>query len=269
MIKDLLNQVKKTVVFIGKPTEDRKDTAVLGTGVLVEIGSKCYLATAKHVIFNLDEKGEVVSKRDNLCGIINTVHQRYTMAAIPFSALEANGAKWMYDKNNSQVDLALIAFDYEIAKQPEKGIGVDVNSVKGTYFIDPSLLYETLDVFYVSYHPGLTSPSQDHKVAPIIRDGIIARIQEDKMLYIDGFAFPGNSGSPVFDKASGNFVGIISAYLPYRDEAVSKQTGKTRVIFEENTGLSQVWSGNCLKVIVSQHEVQAIEGPNNNIKEVK
>ncbi|GAG99454.1 unnamed protein product, partial [marine sediment metagenome] len=40
----------------------------------------------------------------------------------------------------------------------------------------------------------------------------------------------------------GKFIGIIGEYIPYREIAISTQTGRPRVIFEENTGLSRVWS---------------------------
>ncbi len=35
--------------------------------------------------------------------------------------------------------------------------------------------------------------------------------------------------------------GIIRAYVPYREMAFSAQTKQRRIVFEENTGLSQVW----------------------------
>ena len=63
-------------------------------------------------------------------------------------------------------------------------------------------------------------------------------LQNDKTILIDAFAFPGNSGSPVFLKSSpirydtntfniggdelgDKFIGIIGAYIPYEDVAVS------------------------------------------------
>jgi hypothetical protein len=35
-------------------------------------------------------------------------------------------------------------------------------------------------------------------------------------------------------------IGIVQAYVPYQDVAVSLQTARPRVIFEENTGLAAV-----------------------------
>jgi len=91
----------------------------------------------------------------------------------------------------------------------------------------------------------------------ICRTGCIARIQDmheglsDQFL-IDAMVFPGNSGGPVISKPQlsslqntqkverSKLMGIVRAYVPYREAAVSKQTGHDRVIFEENSGLAVV-----------------------------
>jgi S1-C subfamily serine protease len=77
-------------------------------------------------------------------------------------------------------------------------------------------------------------------------------LQEQASFLIDANIFPGNSGGPVvtrpeissiegtkaIDKAA--LIGIVKSYLTYKDVAVSQQTGKPRVIFEENSGLALV-----------------------------
>ena len=64
--------------------------------------------------------------------------------------------------------------------------------------------------------------------------------------------FPGNSGGPVFLRPettalqgtnphmASKLIGVVHAYLPYFDAAISQQTGRPRVIFEENSGLARV-----------------------------
>ena len=91
----------------------------------------------------------------------------------------------------------------------------------------------------------------------ITRQGIVARVQPwlkgyDRTFLIDASIFPGNSGGPVFLKpelasiegtksnSHCSLIGMVSYYLAYREEAISKQTGLTRVIFEENSGLAAV-----------------------------
>ena len=108
-------------------------------------------------------------------------------------------------------------------------------------------------MFFLSYQPGIRI---QQRISPIIRSGIISLINEDNTFFVDAAAFPGNSGSPVFLKLSsvvnesgqvsyqtgGKFIGVIGEYLPYQEVAISTQTNRPRVVFEENTGLSRVWS---------------------------
>ena len=61
----------------------------------------------------------------------------------------------------------------------------------------------------------------------------------------------------------GKFIGIIGEYLPYKEIAVSVQTGRPRVVFEENTGLSRVWSVEYLNEII---ESDAFKDQIENIK---
>lgn len=91
----------------------------------------------------------------------------------------------------------------------------------------------------------------------IVRSGNIARIQDaidhrSNEFLIDAFTFPGNSGGPVVTKpeltriegtkavSSAYLIGVIQSYVPYQDFAISKQTGRLRVMFEENSGLTAV-----------------------------
>jgi hypothetical protein len=91
----------------------------------------------------------------------------------------------------------------------------------------------------------------------IVRHGAIARIRDwlagaSKEFLVDATVFPGNSGGPVVTRptstsiqgtkrvAAAHLIGIVKGYVPYSDVAVSAQTGRTRVTFEENSGLSAV-----------------------------
>lgn len=91
----------------------------------------------------------------------------------------------------------------------------------------------------------------------IVRSGSIARIRDilqgsSKDFLIDAFVFPGNSGGPAVSKpealaitgtksqSSAYLIGIIKSYVPYKDIAISVQTQRPRVVFEENSGLAAV-----------------------------
>jgi len=91
----------------------------------------------------------------------------------------------------------------------------------------------------------------------IVRHGTIARIKDaisrgSPEFLLETLIYPGNSGGPVVTKPemvkisgtksvkSANLIGVVKSYVPYREVAVSEQTGRPRVIFEENSGLTAV-----------------------------
>lgn len=101
----------------------------------------------------------------------------------------------------------------------------------------------------------------------IVRHGVIARIRDwlkgnARTFLIDSSIYPGNSGGPVLlkpelasikgtkadDKCS--LIGMVSSYLPYTEVAVSQQTGRPRMIFEENSGLGLVVPPNVIQEAV-------------------
>jgi hypothetical protein len=101
---------------------------------------------------------------------------------------------------------------------------------------------------------GLVSLDRQHV---ILRNGAIARIRDlyentSSDYIVDALVFPGNSGGPVILKPElisiegtksnprAGLIGVIKSYIPYQDIAVSQQTGRPRIIFEDNSGLSLV-----------------------------
>ena len=49
---------------------------------------------------------------------------------------------------------------------------------------------------------------------------------------------------------SANLIGILSAYIPYRETLYSRQTGRDRMIQEENSGLTIVHPVDRIKEVV-------------------
>jgi len=103
----------------------------------------------------------------------------------------------------------------------------------------------------------------------LVRAGCIARIRDavaamGKEFLIDSAIFPGNSGGPVVTRPEivsiegtkpvnrSYLVGIVRAYLPYTDVAISVQTQKPRVTFEENSGLASVIPMDFVDAVVKQ-----------------
>lgn len=109
-------------------------------------------------------------------------------------------------------------------------------------------------VYVLGYPMGLVDTKWQ---AAICRVGCIARIQDviaagTGEFLIDAAVFPGNSGGPVILQpeamfvsgttgiGQANLIGVVQSYLPYQDVAVSLQTGRPRITFDENSGLSPV-----------------------------
>ena len=115
-------------------------------------------------------------------------------------------------------------------------------------------LSEGDSVFILGFPLGMAGETRNYT---IVRQGGIARIRDwlggtSRTILIDASVFPGNSGGPVITKPE-NFsiegtkhnnqallIGMVSSYVPYEDVAVSQQTGRPRVVFQENSGLAEV-----------------------------
>lgn len=242
-MRDLLDQIKMTVVFLGKVTE-KGENKFFATGFLVKIQNVYHLVTAKHVVVDT-KTGKFVD--NGTLAFFNLKDGKIGSRSI--DKIKENFAlNWIFHENND-VDIAVIPFGLD----PQKD---NVKTIPDNLFLTADRLFEVYEVFFLSYQPGI---QPQKRISPIIRSGTISLINDDKTFYIDAFAFPGNSGSPVFlkpspirfdegaisiggDKLGGKFIGIIGEYLPYQEVAISTQTGRPRVVFEENTGLSKVWS---------------------------
>jgi hypothetical protein len=259
----LIYNIKKTVVFLGNI--DQEGTVTFkATGFLIGVQNVFHIVTARHVVVDretgaLDDRGLYVFFNSK-AGKVN-----YSAIARIKQTYEVN---WIFHEK-AEVDIAVIPF----ALDPKSD---DVRVIPDSLFEPSSSIFELCDVFFPCYQPGtLTEPL----ISPVMRAGMISRVNEDRTFYIDGSAFPGNSGSPVFVKPSaarldimvlggdplgGKFIGMIGEYIPYQEIAISTQTLHPRVIFEENTGLSKVWS---VEFIEEIFESDAFKEQLNRIRE--
>ena len=247
--------IKKTCVFIGE-LNPKGEPEYYGTGFIVGIRGRLHLVTAKHVVME-NVNGQFTGK------LIDSTYQVFFNKkdkSLGWHSLreikDFFNAKWIFHKNPN-VDIAIIPFGLDTLHD-------DMVSIPEDFFMTSERLYELYSVYFLSFQPGLQLKT---KINPIFRSGSISLKNDDKTFYIDAFAFPGNSGSPVFltpssmrfdnpgtlnigDPLGHKFIGIIGEYLPYQDIAISIQTKRPRVVFEENTGLAKVWSIEYLDEII-------------------
>jgi len=246
---DFIYQSKRGVVYFGRPV--MVDTIIeyepFATGFLLSVDKESYLVTAKHVVWDyqknrLDDLEIVLFAQTKQNGIHRLHFPEYR---------KESGNEWIFH-NNSRFDIAALKLrlpnpPYDHYVQPAK------YAVKN--------IRELLRVVFVSYQPGVIDVVE--KLNPVMRTGMISLVKYDGTILIDGSAFPGNSGSPVFTvpevtvDQSGNYVGIlgvVTSYVPYNEIAYSNQTHRPRVVFEENTGLSNVVPIDKIVEMIRVHE---------------
>ena len=260
------------VVAIGT-LNDNNETVWIGTGFLygqLEIPLqepkqyRTFLVTNKHVLQNL----RIVILRFN---------PQTDQAAKDFTEalIDGNGIHTWTGHPNPNIDVAVLPINTQILN--EQGL-------KYAFFCsdDHTLTKANMeeleitegDFLYVLGFPmGLVAQDRQHV---ILRQGVIARIRDlyekrNTDFIVDALVFPGNSGGPVVlkpeivsingTKANSNasLIGLIKSYIPYQDIAISQQTNKPRVIFEENSGLSIVEPvDHIIETISEHHRVKGI-----------
>lgn len=107
-------------------------------------------------------------------------------------------------------------------------------------------------VYMLGYPMGLVNVNSE---LPICRMGCIARISEEQIAeshdaLLDIQNFPGNSGSPIVNKPENigiqgtnildrcMLIGIIHAYIPYRESLINSQTHEVVEVRSENSGIA-------------------------------
>jgi S1-C subfamily serine protease len=161
-----------------------------------------------------------------------------------------------YSLSDPNVDIGIIPVDTNWAKSQNLESSFILSDLQAN---DKAKLKEAGNsagdtVYILGFPMGITGI--DHNYV-ITRKGSIARISDflagsQSTFLIDAMIFPGNSGGPVFSglepiailgtKSPSHVVliGVVRGFIPYTDVAVSQQTLRPRVTFEENSGLAEV-----------------------------
>jgi S1-C subfamily serine protease len=174
----------------------------------------------------------------------------------PLDLFHASGDRLWFVHNDSTVDLAVISINANFLA--DQGIKYHIfrsNQNVATCVKAAELgISEGDGIFVLGFPMGLVG---EHRNFVMVRGGIIARISDalcgrSKEFLIDATVFPGNSGGPVVTRpelvaitgtkanSTSYLLGVVKSYVPYHDVAISAQTNRPRIIFEENSGLAAV-----------------------------
>lgn len=158
--------------------------------------------------------------------------------------------------DDNEIDVCIVPID--AGKLQSEGIRVsffnDDNQVLNLAQCNDLGVCEGDGVYVLGFPMGLVGEQRNYA---IVRFGAIARIRDalhgvSKEYLVDILIFPGNSGGPAIIRpevtaiqgtkpVNATFlIGIVSGYVPYQDVALSQQTGRPRIVFEENSGLASV-----------------------------
>ena len=207
---------------------------------------RIYLVTNRHVFQRAFERNTVLQARFN-----KPVGAGANVYPLPLRNSDGS-ASWTVHPD-PDVDVAVLRVNPNMLKQD----GIEFSwfpSDTQTFTLDEAKTSEVSEgdgVFVLGFPLG---EAGDERNYTIVRQGIIARAQDwlrgaARTFLIDALIFPGNSGGPVLLKPemasiqgtkSNNrcgLIGMVSGYLPYQEIAVSTQTERPRMIFEENSGL--------------------------------
>ncbi|MGH8615933.1 MAG: S1 family peptidase [Gammaproteobacteria bacterium] len=255
-----------TVVAIGAGGDPAKRRWI-GTGFLfgklitpvVDAQQRSYslwLITNKHVL----ESFEDVYVKFNSAAEPNSKDYRVALIADKDTPL------WVGHPNDN-IDVAAILLDADFLKQESRRFAVFQSDQHtcSKETMKTGVLNEGDRVFVLGFPMGLVAPERQYVIC---RSGSIARIRdylEDKAtdFLVDAPGFPGNSGGPVISCPSASMIagtkhseraeliGIAKSFIPYVDVAISSQTKRPRVTFEENSGLTSVESAESILQTVS------------------
>ncbi|HCT5134541.1 TPA: trypsin-like peptidase domain-containing protein [Aeromonas hydrophila] len=203
-----------------------------------------YLVTNKHVIQN---QQLIFIKFNSLLGNLTT--------DLSYPLYNGNNQNWV-GHPDPNIDVAVMPIDPHFLNGENARFSFfELDKHGATSITLRNLGASEGDFLYVLGFPMGIVTNQNNCV--IARSGIIARIRDvlagaSSAFLIDANIYPGNSGGPVINKPettsiagtnallNASLIGMVKSYVPYRDVAVSQQTGNPRVTFEENSGLALV-----------------------------
>lgn len=237
------------VVSIERMGSDGKSQAI-GTGFLLQTTrGHVLLMTAKHVI--TDDSGAVLK---NLAFLLNRPDRGTDL--ILDAGLESQQLGTWFVSTSHDVACRFISWP-KMTK---------VTTIPQSSIMRAGELNAGAPLVLLGFPLG--NRSTDHARA-IARSGMVARVDADGII-ADAFVFPGNSGGPAVYvpviKVGGpitsslvneeKLVGVVSNYIPYQELAISVHTKRSRIVFEENSGLANLVPGEAIIELLNRKDVE-------------
>lgn len=229
--------------------KDKGEAKPIGTGFLVGTPNKhIALVTAKHVVFKDQGKGPI---EPNLAYRLNDKEEKSSLI-LDQDVTSFVKSGWI---KSEKYDVACRL----IARKET----TDYITIPYSAFLPVKQLQAGAPLFIIGFPLGMRS---EKYAIPIVRRATVARPDPNNIV-VDGFVFPGNSGGPVVYEPTiqlgrgfktpilqGDWlVGMVLSEISYVEPAISVQTGRPRVTFEDNSGL-------CI-VLPADHILDLLENP--------
>lgn len=224
----------------------------IGTGFLVSTpNNHIALLTAKHVVYSNQGKGPL---KKNLSYRLNDSKGESVLISDEYVTNYLKSG-WFPSKNH---DLAC-----RLIVWPDTA---DLVQIPYSLFLSQENVQAGAPLFIIGFPLGMRS---EEFATPIVRRAMVARSDSENII-VDGFVFPGNSGGPVIYEPSIQFgkvfktpilqgdwfIGMVVSEISYVEPAISPQTGRARVTFEDNTGLCNVIPANIILEHLNSSEFQ-------------
>jgi hypothetical protein len=243
-----------TVVSIERVPVAGKEVPI-GTGfVVASTRNHLILVTAKHVVH--DDNGKLFGDLAYRLNRTGSSSQLLKDADL----VQAGSGSWFVSKQDD------VAVRFLPIVQ-----GASIKAIPLDRFIEEPQVEAGTPLAALGFPMGLRSV--DHAM-PIARRGMVGRADSSVVL-ADLFVFPGNSGGPVlyvpaFKTGGVSFggaevmwqemlIGMVSSFIPYSEVAVSIQTKRPRVVFEENSGLANLVPAWVLRNFITTSDVKSFD----------
>lgn len=224
----------------------------IGTGFLVGTpNNHIALITAKHVVYSDQGKGPLIK---NLSYRLNDSKGRSVLIPDEYATNYLKNG-WFPSKKYDLACRLIVRTDT-----------ADLVQIPYSVFLSSENIQAGAPLFIIGFPLGMRS---EEYATPIVRRAMVARPDSENII-VDGFVFPGNSGGPVIYEPSTQlgkgfqtpilqgdwFIGMVISEISYVEPAISAQTGRPRVTFEDNTGLCNVIPANLILDHLNSAEFQ-------------